>query len=444
MKPTLGEGVPGPCALATRQRLAIAAPNGLGAFRTLLAEAALVAAVAVDERRAGEDMLPVDGLAVATKENFAVRGVPTTAGMALPADPAKADSPAVTLLRRAGAVLLGTTAMDEAAFGAMGDNPHWGRVQHPIDPERAPGGSSAGSAVAVAAKLVDAALGTDTLGSVRIPASYCGVVGFKPTRGRVSLRDVLPLAPTLDHAGILARDVGTVAAVFAVLDRYDPVWPGSLPTPSDIDRDRDRRDTVVVVPRAIEAVALEPEVAAAFAAALGRLETGGLPVVRADLGPGWLPEPVRRAGLLLVEAEAAAVHATALGDEGSPLSPGLRRALLFGRDCGTGRLVKALSRLQAASIAFEAALARHGAPSGAGAAVIVTPTTPELAPRWRQSPPEAQAIFTTPANVAGLPAITLPIGHGPLKAGLQLVGARHEDRQLLELAALVGPMVTGP
>ena len=164
-------------------------------------------------------------LTVAVKDNIDMAGLPTRAGLGGPGRVAKQDAPAVRMLRDAGFSLLGKTCMDELAFGGGGDNPHTGRTENPAAPGHSPGGSSSGSAAAIAAGLCDAALGTDTLGSVRIPAAYCGIVGLKPSRGVIPLGGVTPLSWTLDHVGVMGVDTAAVAGVLATFAPRPPFSP---------------------------------------------------------------------------------------------------------------------------------------------------------------------------------------------------------------------------
>jgi aspartyl-tRNA(Asn)/glutamyl-tRNA(Gln) amidotransferase subunit A len=285
------------------------------------------------------------GLRLAVKDNIDVGGMPAAGGM----EPyrgriAQRDAPCVARLKAAGYTVVGKTLMDEAAFGALGDNPWFGRCHNPHRHGYTCGGSSAGSAAAVAAGLADVALGTDTLGSVRIPASYCGVVGYLPGRGVIDGTGVMPLMPEYDRVGILAPTVADAARVACVSPRSG-ARVGRLPATIDL-------------------------------AAL------------------------RRAALLLVEIEAARIHAALLDDPDSKISPPLRAALQFGRDAAPARVEKAQARIAAARRSLEDTF-RH-------CDVIVLPATPGPAFPFDQPPPESQADYTVLANIAGLAAISVP------------------------------------
>ncbi len=188
----------------------------LNAFLTVTGDAARERAQALDQELAeGIDRGPLHGIPIAHKDCFATKGVRTTGGSKILADRVPDhDAEVVAQLDRAGAVMLGKTNLHELCYGITSNNPHFGAVHNPWDLERIPGGSSGGSAAAVAADLVFAATGTDTGGSIRVPAAFCGVVGLKPTYGRLSRRGVLPLGLTLDHVGPIARTVRDTAACF--------------------------------------------------------------------------------------------------------------------------------------------------------------------------------------------------------------------------------------
>lgn len=199
----------------------------LNAFRTVTPERAMEDARRAErELRSGHCRGPLHGIPITLKDNIATRGIRTTAGSAIRGDDIpEEDATVVVRLRRAGAVLLGKTNLHEFAYGITSENPHYGATHNPWSLERIPGGSSGGSAAAVAAGLCVASVGTDTGGSVRIPAALCGVVGLKPTFGRVSVYGVFPLAPSFDHVGVLARSVADAATLLSAIsgrDRHDP------------------------------------------------------------------------------------------------------------------------------------------------------------------------------------------------------------------------------
>jgi aspartyl-tRNA(Asn)/glutamyl-tRNA(Gln) amidotransferase subunit A len=375
---------------------------------------------------------PLAGMTLGVKDNIAVAGMPWTAGLNAFRDRvAHADAPCVAALRGAGAAILGKLAMHEGALGATTDVP---RLCH--NPRRhghTPGGSSGGSAAAVAAGFVQLALGTDTMGSVRIPAAYCGVVGLKPTAGLVPRSLVEPLSHTLDHVGILAATPQDAARALAAMVAVDPADPASRPAPPGwhaLTAAPPRLAGMRIgIPDPVLNAPVEPALRHALDQAARSLGRRGAEV--ADLPmPGWDPGAARRAGLLLIEAEAAAIHHALLEDPRAA-SPAFRAALAYGRDAGAVRIVRALHRL-----AETRAAALHALDA---CELLLLPTTPQRAFPHGTPPPADQADFTALANIAGLPAIALPwpVESGGLPASVQLVGPPHAEALLTAVAALL-------
>jgi len=394
-------------------------------------DAAIGAFWHLDPSPRGRAAGPLAGVAVAVKDNIAVAGMPWTAGLAAyRGRVAASDAPCVAALRASGAVILGKTAMDEGALGATGVAPGFPPCRNPRDLARSPGGSSGGSAAAVAAGFVRMAVGTDTMGSVRIPAAYCGVVGLKPTAGLIGRSGVEPLSDMLDTVGAIAataEDAGRLLEALVARDEDDPQW---RPAPAGW------RATGAVplhglrigIARPGVAVVCEDAVSAGVAVASARLREAGVTLADAPL-PAWDPGATRRAGLLLAEAEAAASHATLL-DDPAAASPAYRAALAYGRDAGAIRIVRALGRLARARAAAFAALDACD--------VLLMPTAPQRAFLHGAPAPADQADFTALANAAGLPAIAVPIPAADgLPASVQLLGRPHAEALLVALGALL-------
>ena len=387
----------------------------LGAFLAVSDTAARDAAASLDRRRReGTPLGALAGVPFAVKDNLDVAGLPTSAGMAaLRGTMPERDAVAVERLRAAGAVILGKTKMDEGAFGATNDNPHFGRCRNPHRLEFTPGGSSGGSAAAVAAGLATAALGSDTLGSVRIPASYCGCAGFKPTRGSIPTAGLMPLSVSLDEIGVLARSVGDCAAVFEAIRDAGSGTVGS-----------GTRALARVRVGVVAGLDGAPEIAAAVARTAAALAASGCGVGDCDLA-GIDPGRVRRAGLLITEAEGVRVHARLLSDPASGISQSLREALAYGAAQAPERIAQARAVLQEARQGLDALFASVD--------LLLLPTTPQTAFAFASPAPSSQADFTALANAGGMPALSLAAGLSSegLPLGVQLVAARGADALVL-------------
>ena len=372
----------------------------------------------------------LDGIPVALKDNFDIAGWATRAGLPGRNQPVENDAHVVARLRASGAVLVGKTNMDEGALGAATDNPHYGATHNPWKHGYSAGGSSGGAAAAVAAGLAAAAVASDSLGSVRIPASYCGVYALKPTHGEISARGMVPAARRLDAVGLLARSVADLNVLLQVLAGYD----------ADDARSRRRRVALALpdwepgrlrcglLPD-LAAAGVQPEVIAVFEAALAKLprELGERRTVDFD---DWPFARTRRAGLLLMEAEMLGTFAGDLADTTHPVSDRFRSMLDFAARKTAADYAAADRVLDAATLKMRRLFAQID--------VLVLPTTPQGAFPLDGPVPDSQADLTSFASLAGCPAVSIPMGTLPdgLPVGLQLVGARGSDLRLLELAAV--------
>jgi 2-dehydropantoate 2-reductase len=360
---------------------------------------------------------PLRGVPVAIKDNIDVRGVVTTnaSTVGVPA-PAKMDAPVVTRLREAGAELLCKTNLLEYAAGSV--NPAYGMTFNPRDLSRTSGGSSSGAAALVAAGVCDFALGTDTGGSIRIPAAYCGIVGLKPTYGLVPVEGVFPLSPTLDHVGPLTRTAAQAAVLLgAIAGRSYELREVSGLRVGVLRRQVDDTEVVRGVRDRVEE-------------GLARLAGAGLVLVEVDVPELELADDALGA---IVVREAYDVHRELLEREGDKYGPGTRAVIEAGRDVDDERYQGALADRQRVVEGFRRALGEVD--------VLAGPTVAYPAPH--EDPPvgtpqgEVEARFTGPYNLAGLPAVSVPCGlaEGPLPAGLQLAAAAGEDAVVLSVAA---------
>jgi Asp-tRNA(Asn)/Glu-tRNA(Gln) amidotransferase A subunit family amidase len=398
--------------------------RALNCFITLCPEDALLDARAAAGRAAAKQRLgKLDGIPVALKDNIDVAGLPTSNGFG--GDPWRIPTEDAEIVRRlleAGAVILGKLNMHEGALGATNDNPHHGKVFNPHRAGHSPGGSSGGSGAAVAAGLCCAALGTDTGGSVRIPASYCGIVGLKPSFGLISTRGVVPLSYRLDHVGPLTRTVADAAIMLSVLG-------GSPRGPITRDDATERLEGIrlgVIANFASEQV--DAAVVAAFNIAIEQLSRLGATIQTIDL-PGYDPVRGRRAAFTRVEAEAAFVHGPLYAQAPERFSAEMRSYLDYGARLKATQLLTADRRIDVAALELTRCLENVDA--------IVSPTTPQAAPAFGGAVPDNAGTFCVLANFAGCPAISVPMGcdGDGLPLGLQFIGALGADHRVLEIAA---------
>ncbi len=360
----------------------------------------------------------LEGVPIGIKANIDVEGWPTTAGVAGRRDAiATTDAPVVAMLRAAGAVIIGQLNMHEAALGATTDNEAYGRTANPHNSERTPGGSSGGSGAAVAAGLCAAALGTDTLGSVRIPAAYNGVFGLKPTYGLLPDTGLVFLARRLDSIGPLARSVADLAAVMAALTPMGAAAPVLR----------------VATLATVDGHATEPAVRAGFDAAIAALRGLGLAVEQVAT-PGLDLAATRMGGFIESAREAAVTFG------GDRAAGGVSTTLAALMDFGTGAAPELLAAGNAAmglaAETLQRLLGDHD--------VLLLPTVPQAAFAHGRSP-NTQADFTALANIAGLPALSLPSGVDGegMPVAVQLVGRPQSEAALLALAVRLDAVLHG-
>jgi aspartyl-tRNA(Asn)/glutamyl-tRNA(Gln) amidotransferase subunit A len=406
----------------------------LNSFITSLAdEAAHNARVAADEIANGGYRGALHGIPVGLKDIFAVAGVRMTAGSKiLKENVANEDAEATARLRAAGAVVPGKLNLHEFAFGATGVNPHYGPARNPWDTERITGGSSSGSGASVAAGECPAALGTDTGGSIRIPASLCGIVGLKPTYGRVSKRGVLPLSWSLDHIGPMTRTVEDAAVVLQAIAGYDPKDPSSVDEPvPDYVRSLEGgvRGLRIGLPTRFFFDNVDPEVETAVRAAVALLSEMGADVIDVDVP---LISDIPGAVTAMMLPEALAYHQKWMADRPDDYGDDVRLRLELGSTILGVHYVQAQRLRQLAIEAW-----RQDVFSKVD--LVATPTTPTTAPRIQEGdlPTTLSLIrFTNPLNFLGVPAISVPCGFtgAGLPVGLQLAGHWWAEETMLRAA----------
>jgi aspartyl-tRNA(Asn)/glutamyl-tRNA(Gln) amidotransferase subunit A len=445
----------------------VALDNDIKAYLTLTPELALEQAAEADRHRAGmdrqataggaEDHLPLLGVPLAIKDVICVEGVPTTCGSRILENYVPPfNATVVDNLRRAGAVILGKTNTDEFAMGSSTENSAYFTTHNPWDLSRVPGGSSGGSAAAVAAGMALGALGSDTGGSVRQPASLCGVVGLKPTYGRVSRWGLVAFASSLDQIGCLGRTVSDAAILLGSIAGYDPRDSTSVDTPvADYAASltEDLRGLRIGVPREYFVEGMQPEVESAVRAAVGSMTGLGADVVEVSLPHTGYALPVY---YLIAPAEASANLARydgmryGLSLDGADLWDSYRQT----RGQGFGAEVK--RRIMLGTYALSAGyydayylkasqvrtlIRRDFDQALAECDVLVTPTAPSTAFEIGEKVDDPlqmylQDIFTLALSLAGLPGLSLPCGFdaGGLPIGLQIMGAAFDEATVLRVA----------
>ena len=369
------------------------------------------------------------GVPIAVKDLFATRGIRTTAGSRILRDwmPLR-DAAVVSRLRAAGAIILGKTNLHEFAYGVSNANPWWGVARNPHDPTRSPGGSSGGSAIAVVAGLCAGALGSDTGGSIRVPASLCGCVGLKPTYGAVPLDGTVPLGWSLDHAGPLARTVGDASLLLDVLTGSDA--GRRAPRPST----RGLRVGVLQGPLLQQVHARVSEQVDAAATALRRR---GLRVREVSVPE---MEWTVATQLVTLRAEAAAVHARWIRTRPRAYGSDVRIRLQLGGLVAGADYVLAQRMRARLRAALDRLFQRVD--------VLLLPSTPITAPlvgertvRWRsrREPVDGALVrLTAPFNLTGLPALSVPYGTAAgLPIGVQVVGQRFDEARVLAVGRLI-------
>ncbi len=442
---------------------AAAAQAELNAFITVPAESALTRARALDALGAeGLATLPLAGLPVVVKDNLCTAGVRTTAGSRLlDGFVPPYDATVVARLEAAGAVVVAKANLDEFGMGSTNENSAYGPVLNPHDPSRVAGGSSGGSAAAVAAGVAPVALGSDTGGSVRLPAAFCGVIGFKPTYGALSRYGLIAYASSLDQVGIIARSVPDIQAVFEVLVGADPrdQTTFDLPAPPvDGEAPVAGRRFGYVVDLLGEGVS--PAVAAGVDAARDRLRALG-----AEAVPVALPSVAYAVPAYYVIATAEASSNLARYDgmlyggrvgadaDGQATVMTRTRAALFGTEVKRRVLLGSFAlsagyvdAYYARALRVRSQLSSELTAALTGLDGLLAPTSPTTAYKLGEKVSDPVSMYlgdtaTCLANLAGLPAVSLPAGtdEGGLPVGVQLIGAARRDRELLAAAGSLAP-----
>jgi AtzE family amidohydrolase len=408
-------------------------------FTAVTTDTAVAQAERIDRVMAqGENPGPLAGVPFAVKNLFDIAGLTTLAGSKINAEnpPATRDATAVARLKQAGAVLVGALNMDEYAYGFVTENSHYGATRNPHDPTRIAGGSSGGSAAAVAAGLVPLTLGSDTNGSIRVPASLCGIFGLKPTYGRLSRAGVFLFSSSFDHIGPFARSVRDIATTFDILqgaDATDPVCTNRPPEPCFPQLDRAIENLRIAVADGYFAKGGEPEVFEAVAKVARALD------VTASV---TIPEPhrARAAAYIITASEGANLHFANLRSRPQDFDPATRDRFL------AGALIPATWYIQAQR--FRQWYRDRVREIFQNVDIILAPTTPCVAPPLGQEKMMIAGeevlvrpnlgLFTQPLSFIGLPVLSVPIQRpGALPLGVQIIAAPYNEALILRVAAVL-------
>ena len=407
-------------------RIADPAGEGKRAFVKVYDAAARAAAEAQDRlRKAGYVASPLAGIPVSIKDLFDVAGEVTLAGSKAldDAPPAKADAPIVARLKKAGAVIIGRTNMTEFAFSGVGINPHFGTPGNPFDRSLIPGGSSAGAPVSVADGMAAVAIGTDTGGSVRIPAALCGLAGFKPTQYRVPREGATPLSTTLDSVGPIGASVACCALTDAVMAGEDPTAPKAVP-PGGLR---------IGIPQTVMLDDLEAAVVAAFERALSALSRAGARIVELPLG--MLADYARiniKGGLPV--AEAFAWHEKLIERRGRDYDPRIRTRIERGREMTAAEYIRLVAARAEFVRRFDAETEEFDA-LGMPTVPITAPPIAAFSADEDYAPLNLKLLRNTAIlNFLDRCALSLPIQPpGAAPVGLMIAGRHGEDRRLLAI-----------
>lgn len=410
--------------------------RALNCFTSVVADRALQRAQKIDQaRRAGQPLGPLSGVPFAVKNLFDIAGTVTLAGSKINRDqpPAEQDATAIARLEQAGGILVGALNMDEYAYGFVTVNQHYGPTPNPHAPKRVAGGSSGGSAAAIAARLVPLTLGSDTNGSIRVPAGLCGVYGLKPTYGRLSRAGAALFSTSLDHIGPLARSVADIAVSFDVMqgaDSHDPVCTDRPPTLTLPTLDQGIDSLKIALLGEHFETGLQPDVAAALdhvVSALGVSEKVTFPEA----------DRARAAAYLITASEGSQLHLPRLQTRLMDFDPATRDRFVAGALIPQSWYLQA-QRLRRWFQAQVRAVFEH-------VDILIAPTTPCVAPFLGQETMMIDGqpvlvrphlgLYTQPLSFIGLPVLSVPVVQaGTLPVGIQIVAAPYQEAKILQVA----------
>jgi len=402
--------------------------NKIKSFTKVFNDDALNNSILSDERRKkGKPLSIIDGIPFASKENIEVKNKVAAAGMLSRKDTISSiNSKVIDLLNEAGAINLGHLNMHEAALGSTNDNPLHGKTFNPHKEGFTPGGSSGGSAAAVACGFSLFSLGTDTLGSIRIPAAYCGVSGIKPSKGLVSLNGIVPLSSSFDTLGPLARNVKDLSLVLDLLIRFDPDCSESVNL--DIKRDYvfSKKEFVIGYFEDLSILNIETEIIEKYNMCIKLFHDLGF-YTRSFSSNNIDFAKARRSGFNIIESEAYHEHQLDLEINPELLSKGLKKFLEYGKNLSATKLTQSKSYINDIKVKFNHFFDKCD--------VILLPTTPQKPFVFGQRD-DTQADLTCISNLIESPSISVPVGYSKdrLPIGMQFIGRKYEDFKILKIS----------
>jgi aspartyl-tRNA(Asn)/glutamyl-tRNA(Gln) amidotransferase subunit A len=398
------------------------------------------AKIATKEIKSGNYRGPLHGIPIGVKDIIDTKGIRTTNGSAIfEKHIPQVDATVINRLKKAGAIIIGKTNTHEFAFGVTTNNPHYGSTKNPWNVKLIPGGSSGGSAAATAANLCYGALGSDTGGSIRIPAAFCGTVGLKPTYGRVSLYGVFPLATTFDHVGPITKTVEDAAILLNDIAGFDERDPNTLrDTSQDYAsnlQENSVEGTKVGITQETHSSSLDPEIRNSFNEAVATLEKLGVEINEVKIISN---EEIRKAAILILSSEAALEHRNLLEEHGEKYGPDVLERLRTGQEFSLEQYINALRGRQKIIREMELLFDEID--------FLITPSVQIKAPRIGEKTvlldkTEINIIngctrFTRLANITGYPAIVIPSGYSSdsLPLSIQLMAKKTGDKDLIQIA----------
>ena len=362
----------------------------------------------------------LDGNLIAIKPNIKIKSFPFTGGIKdFQNNVSNSDDPLIKILKNAGSIIIGLTNMDEAAFGGDTSTSYYGVCMNPINPSHSVGGSSGGSAAAISSGLVKYAIGTDTMGSVRIPASYCGITGFKPSSISNKNSELIRLSHTYDTIGFMGKKVSKISDLFDICNAQNKLLPTRI--------NNQINNLNCIIPNQIFKEEIDCDVLNNFKLVISKLLKTNINIEYKDL-KYWKPNDHRKSLLKIVENEGSINLKELLDTNKSEITHNLRKNLLFGKNLNDDVITNIKSEFKFLKNSLKDLFIKFD--------VILMPTTPQSSFNKKSDIPDNQANFTSLANIADLPSISIPIfEHNKMPFSLQILSSNMNDKYLLKISS---------